>query len=186
LSTKTALLVDPTSSKLQWKKKWIEGQTRTIKLLEETCTQTFVHYLNFAYLEKLPTQDMKKATSDDGAHYTGLAKIYVLGERMLNKPVQHAVIREIRRLAKFTASDGKLWLPGFRSIAIVYEGTSAGCPMRQLLVDMHLTHGVTICNGPEHPEFLIDFSKALLKNVLAQKTACDFRSRKLVAEDYIG
>lgn len=31
------------------KKEWTEGQTRTIKLPEESCIETLTHYLNYAY-----------------------------------------------------------------------------------------------------------------------------------------
>lgn len=46
------------------KKEWTEGQTRIIKLPEETNLETFAHYLNLAYHGKLPTEDIKKKVKE--------------------------------------------------------------------------------------------------------------------------
>lgn len=122
--------------KAAMKKKWAEGQTRTIKLPEETSFPIFVHYLTFAYGGRLPTEEAKKAD-----RYRVLVEIYVLGERMLDKCVQHAVIEEIIRLSMIRSKKMQSQFPSAATITIAYEGTSAGSPIRRLLVDQRVEFG---------------------------------------------
>jgi hypothetical protein len=163
------------------KKEWTEGQTRTIKLPEELCFDTFVRYLNFTYREKLHTEEAKTVS---GKHFESLAKIYVLGERMLDRPVQHAVVREMIRLTTIRNKEGRTKFSAALVLNIAYEGTSTGSPLRRLLVDMHVLEALPSWSYCKHPEFLRDFSQALLEKVIAQKTIRDFRNRVLIAEDY--
>jgi len=48
--------------KAAMKKEWTEGQTRTVKLPEERL-DTFITYLNYAYRETLPTENIKNLTT---------------------------------------------------------------------------------------------------------------------------
>jgi hypothetical protein len=169
--------------KAAMKKEWIEGQTRIIKLPEETCLETWTHYLNFTYLGKLPTEEMNQ-TMQDSDEFDVLGKIHVLGERMLDKVVQNAVVREFVRVYELKDADGHCWLPGIRTVTMVYEGTSAGSQMRKLLVDMRISSGTCSHSLSTSHEFLVDFSQALFAKVIAQETVRDFRGRLLVAEHY--
>jgi hypothetical protein len=171
------------------KKEWAEGQTPTIKLPEENCVETLVNYLNFAYREKLPTEDIK-AKADGGFTgdpFTALAKLYVIGERILDRSVQSAVIREILRLVTIKSKGkGARSYPETTSVTVTYSGTSAGSPLRRLMVDLYVKAGTGSWNYSKHPEFLMDLWKALLEEkTLAQKTIPDFRGQVLVAEDYV-
>lgn len=123
--------------KAAMKKEWAEGQTRTIKLPEETCQDTFIQYLNFSYTGKLPTEAITIRGSSDfpGDPFTYLAKTYVLGERMLDNAVQHAVIAEIIRLTAVRNGEGITLFSGPMTIGIAYDRTSTGSPIRRLLVD---------------------------------------------------
>jgi hypothetical protein len=172
------------------KKEWIEGQTRTIKLPEETCIESFVNYLNFACHGRLPTVGIEtrpespdKTFTDDP--YGELGRIYVIGERMLDKTVQNAVAREFVRLAELRSPDKKCELPGPKCVDIIYTGTSNGSPMRRMMVDFYVTQGAI--NWPyhgQHPEFLGDLAQQLQTKIMGQIAVRDFRFRKLVAEEY--
>ena len=169
------------------KKEWIEGQTRTIKLPEETSTESFVNYLNFAYNEKLPTEDMNIVYSggftDDPQ--LELAKIYVIGERMLDRAVQKAVVRESIHLTTIKSPDNNCHFPGSASIHLIYDGTTRGSPMRRLMVDFYVTRGLAkLPYQGQHPEFLEELAEELQGKIIAQKLVRDFRGRELVAKDY--
>lgn len=174
--------------KAAMKKEWTEGQTRSIQLPEETCVDIFVYYLNFAYHGKLSTEGIvtKAKTGFIDKPFDVLGNIYVLGERMLDRVVQNAVISEILRLVKIKSKDsGACHYPGQRVITTVYDGTSVGCPLRRLLVDFYVTQGLGTWDCSKHSEFLTDLWKALMKKTLAQKAVLDFRGNKLAAEDYL-
>ena len=174
--------------KAAMKKEWTEGQTRSIQLPEETCVETFVYYLNFAYHGKLPTEEIvtKAKTGFIDKPFDVLGNIYVLGERMLDRVIQNAVISEILRLVKIKSKDsGVCHNPGPRMITTVYDGTSVGSPLRRLLIDLYVTKGSGTWDCSKHSEFLTDLWKALMEKTLAQKAVLDFRGNKLAAEDYL-
>lgn len=173
--------------KAAMKKEWIEGQTRTITLPEETSTESFVNYLNFSYHGKLPTEDIKACFGEDSVDspYNELGKLYVIGERMIDRAVQDAVVREFLRLANIESPDGDCQYPDMPCVRYIYDGTTRGSPMRHLMVDFYITHGSA--NWPykgQHPEFLEDLAEELQGKIMAQKLVRDFRVRELVAKDY--
>lgn len=172
------------------KKEWAEGQTRTIKLPEEHCLETLTHYLNYAYSQKLPTDRITAVASTGfpGGTWTVLAKIYVLGESMLDQSVQNAVIKEFVRLPRLTCEANKTnksWYPSAEAISLIYDGTTAESPARRLMVDYHVVRGYETWLGSHcHPAFLLDLAKALQKKItsLAPLT---FRSTYIAADDYL-
>lgn len=172
--------------KAAMKKEWIEGQMRTIMLPEETSVESFVNYLNFSYHGKLPTEDIKTWPAEGliGHPYSELAKLCVIGERMIDRSVQEAAVREFMRLTKIKSSAGPCQFPGMSCIRHIYDGTTLGSPMRRLMVDFYVTHGLT--NWPyqgQHPEFLGDLAEELQGKIMAQKLVRDFRDLQLVAKD---
>jgi hypothetical protein len=171
------------------KKEWTEGHTRIVSLPEEYCVETFTHYLNFCYHNKLPTAAIENKAGGlfPEDRFTRLGGMYVLGERMLDKSVQHAIIREIVRLSSIRSDDNanKRSFPGAGCVTIIYNGTTAGSPARRLMVDMYVSHGGTGWQYSDNTEFLKDFSKAFLEKTIAQKFVCDFRGREVVVENYI-
>ncbi|GAB7333362.1 hypothetical protein MBLNU13_g04979t2 [Cladosporium sp. NU13] len=109
----------------------------------------------------------------------------MIGERMLDKPVQKAVVREFMRLSKIKSADDKCHFPAPSCVRHIYNGTSTGSPMRRLMVDLCITHG--LAKWPyqgQHPEFLGDLAERLREMIMAQKLVRDFRGRTLIAEDY--
>jgi len=174
-------------SKAAMKEEWTEGQTRIVKLPEETCIESFLNYLNYAYHKKLPTEDVQ-IRADGGfaeSPYGELANIYVIGERMLDQSLKNAVAREYARLASIQSSNGSHGYPGQQCITRIYEGTTRGSPMRRMMVDFAVTHGNA--QWPykgQHTEFLEELTEQLQRKIMAQKEVRDFRLRDLVAEDY--
>jgi hypothetical protein len=169
------------------KREWSEGQTRIINLPEETCIESFVNYLNFGYHEKLPTTGitMRVHGCFPGDPYGELSRIYVVGERMLDKTVQNAIVKEFARLATIESATGGRRYPGKECITRIYEGTTRESPMRRMMVDFYATHGNT--KWPykgQHPEFVEDLAEKLQEKIMTQKEVRDFRGRDLIAEDY--
>jgi len=147
------------------KKEWIEGRTRTVKFPEETCLETFIAYLNFAYHRKLPTESIETVSEDDSLGvdaYKVLAKIYVLGERLLDESVQNAVVEEFARLVAIESSDGKCYYPGSGCVTLIYNGTSTPCELRRMMVDMYSSEGEASWIDKRLPsEFLADLVEEL-------------------------
>lgn len=173
------------------KKEWTEGQTRTIKLPEEHCLETLTHYLNYAYSQKLPT-DRITAVASTGfpeGTWTTLANIYVLGERMIDQSVQHAVIKEFVRLPKLSCEankNKKSWPPNAEAIGLIYDGTTEGSPARRLMVDYHVARGYESWLGSHcHPAFLLDLAKALQNKITTGASFSSFRYAVLAADDYL-
>jgi hypothetical protein len=71
------------------------------------------------------------AKSGDNAH-GHLARLYVLGEKLVDAKFQEAVLKEliknVRELEKY---------PSTETIKIIYNGTTEGSPARHLLVDFY-------------------------------------------------
>jgi len=173
--------------KAAMRKEWIEGQARIIRLPEETRIESFVIYLNFAYHEQLPSRGIMAFVDDVPLRegYIRLAEIYVIGERMLDKLVRNAVTQELLRLTTLESPNGSRTFLGSSNIAMLYNGTSTGSPMRRMIVDFYATYGSA--DWPyksQHHEFLEDLAKRLQEQILAQEEVRDFRTRELVAEDY--
>lgn len=174
--------------KAAMKKEWVEGQTRVIRLPEESCLETLRCYLSFVYEQKLPTQSL--AVGSEGfvnKPWGTLARLYILGERLLDTEIQHAVIKEMLRLCYLKDNKGSRWFPARETVTKIYDGTPAGSPARRLMVDLHVSHA----NGnwlkfDDHPEFLADLSKALIEKVSIPEASrsFDFRTRILFARDY--
>lgn len=92
-----------------------------------------------------------------------LSKLYVLGERVLDTELQHAVIREIVRLSSLKDKTGTRWFPIGPTVTRIYDGTPAGSPARRLMVDTHTSQGnQRWLDCDNHPAFMTDLSKALL------------------------
>ena len=169
------------------KKERAEGQERIVKLPEESCVESFAKYLNFAYREKLPTESIKLRADESFTDnpYGELGRIYVIGERMLDKAVQNAVVREFIRLTTIRSTSHGREIPGRLCIARIYNETTAEYPMRRMMVDFYVTPGgVGLHYKGHHPEFLEDLAEELQNKIIAQKAVRDFRGRNLVAENY--
>lgn len=174
------------------KKEWVEGQTRLIKLPEES-PDVMKHYLTYVYHDKLKVSD---TTPTELMHYydqySTLADLYMYGERFLNRALQHAVIENIIRLTATTRADtkdlGKTYycFPAGPLINKLYNGTPAGSPGRRLLVDLYVRNGLKQSMTLElEPQFILDAASALYDSIEAQDEGVNVRSKVLNAEDYL-
>jgi hypothetical protein len=157
----TYLARDSDYFKAALKKDWIEGQTRTIVLVEE-CPEIMAQYINFTYARTLSSEDkMYKETSDFKSIYQLLATLYVYGERFINPTIQKAVIKENFRNVDLIDARGDMWCPSKNSVNIIYRGTPENSPARRLMVDLHLSYGdKSRIREDLEPAFLADLAKA--------------------------
>lgn len=124
------------------KQVWLEGQTRTIKLYEET-PELMAHYLNWIYSSELPTKDCSRLHLESAkiAAHDLLAELYVLGERRLDSDFRNAITAEFIRLTPILhVTPGCQPSRRVRPVNAIYHGTPAGSPARRLLVHLHASH----------------------------------------------
>ncbi|KAF2121789.1 hypothetical protein BDV96DRAFT_468436, partial [Lophiotrema nucula] len=94
----------------------------------------FSLYLHWLYTKKLPVlPDDQESPSYEGFH--NLAYAYVLGERLMDIEFKNVVADAYVLYARGTAP-GKQHYPSNEDVRILYEGTSEGSPIRQLLIDI--------------------------------------------------
>lgn len=170
------------------KQVWIEGQTRTIELDEES-PEPMAHYLDWAYTTQLPTKDCKSIETETAKVVTHdlLAKLYLLGERRLDSCLRNAIIAEFIRL-RLVRHDIPRCQPSRRVSCIntVYQGTSVGSPARRLLVDLSLRPECPQCYTDDDLEkaFLVDLTQAFFTAVHFTKGVEEQRLIVPRAEDY--
>jgi hypothetical protein len=186
----TYLTRDSAFFKAALKKQWTEGQTRIIKLPEESL-ELMQHYIEHLYGAKLPTHDLSAGIicTLKGKHYEMLADLYILAERMLDAKSQNAIIREFFRLVRlmFGPPETKYrYYPVGEAVNIIYGGTTPASTARRMLIDWSTSYGLKAwLNGATNPEYLLDLSKALFEKLLAQKSVNDFRLVHMKVEDYL-
>jgi len=161
------------------KKEWVECQTRIINLPEDD-TETITDYLTFTYGSDLPTTTLKTIPVGGPGHkpWELLARLYVLGERLLNTPLCNAVIKEMVLLASLADDNHDNYFMPTSVSNICYDGTPTGSNLRRLIVDKHIFECEQdwINDQHDHPAFLAELSQALLAKVAA---------RQPYAEDYL-
>lgn len=123
------------------RKEWAGGQTRLIKLSEES-PQVVSHYLDYTYTKSLPADTISSEPADTftervNGYQELLAELYVLGERLLDTSIKNAVIREIIRLASLP----KRMCPTKVAVNTIYRGTTAVARARQLMTAIQLSFG---------------------------------------------
>lgn len=147
------------------KKEWREGQTRTISMPTDEY-ETVTDYMRFIYSDTLPdlqTQDLANMFLSHFAakRFVPLAKLYVLGHRMMDDAVKNAVVRELHRIS--TQCRCGICFPGSKTVNIIYNGTMEGDLVRSLLIDIYLCHGLDNQLSSSHDSgFLLAVSRTLL------------------------
>lgn len=169
------------------KKEWAEGQTRTIKLDEET-SELMAHYLDWLYTAALPTKVYGgfSAESTKVAAHNLLAELYVLGERRLDSSFRNAITAEIIRIQLiFHGAPGCRTFQRITSVNTIYQGTPAGSPARRLMVDLSLRFGCPQCyTGDLDNAFLVDLTHAFFVAAQSPKGVDGQRYLALEADDY--
>lgn len=181
---RTFLSQDSAFFKAALKKQWAEGQTRVIKLPEESL-ELMQDYIGHLYGVKLPTRVLVTGSCEvNDGHYEALGRLYVLGERMLDTKYQNKIICEFFRLTQVCN-----YYPVGSCINVIYEGTTPESPARRMLLDFATEHGSeswfdTALHTAPGQEYLLDLSKALFQEMAARESANDFRRLPMKAEDY--
>ena len=174
------------------KKEWREGQSRIIKLPEET-PPLMGYYIEHLYGGPLPTHKLKAGPlvlDAEQPSYELLATLYVLGERMLDTYYRNKIIQEFLRLVRFNEygpSINDSW-PGPKAVSTIYQGTTEESPARRLMVDFVVNYSNSATYGgfaAADPGFLMDVGKALLKKVQFKLSTSDFRGLSMSAEQYL-
>ena len=174
------------------KNQWVEGQTRTISLPEES-PATIAHYLSYSYSGKLFAEDirfasLRKHESHIEPCFQMLVSLYVCGERFLNRRIQKSVVREILRLTLTPGESDDYWYPTREEVNIMYRGTPEGSPGRRLLVDLQVFMGLKEeLDYDLEVAFIVDVAKALHDKLYAvESKATEKHLLRTVprAEDY--
>jgi hypothetical protein len=163
------------------KQEWLEGQTRIITLPVDD-PKTVTHYLYFTCSGKLSTTHMAApvAKQSQTVNSADLARLYVLGGRLLDNFVRKAVIEELIRVSELTRI-----FPGQTVVSIIYGGTPEGDPARKLLVNMYANVARTSWTEAVYsPVFLFDLAQELLRKAEQEVSPKSYRNHKLLASNY--
>ena len=162
------------------KKEWREGQNRSIQLAEYE-KEIFELYLRWLYSGKI---FVKNSGEDSG--YPTLAKLYVLGEKIMDSEFQDRVIDAMIAASLEKDEEGWTYHPDSHPALIIYEGTSEGSPARGLIINEFVAFGrdkwitkEAQCGLELNEEFVRDLITALLdRRVLPANEKAEYKSFK--------
>ncbi|CBX98424.1 hypothetical protein IAQ61_010516 [Plenodomus lingam] len=117
---------------------WKEALERHVVLPEDD-PSTFKKYIHLLYTGKLAIiPNLTPSIETIGEEFDALAHLYVLAEKLLDTETKKTVLKAMLAASRVPRLDGTIFSPGFTTIEIIYEGTSAGSPMRKVLVDLYV------------------------------------------------
>jgi hypothetical protein len=171
--------------KTAMKKEWAEGQARVIKCPEDDL-ETMTDYLTFTYTGTLPTSNLVEGCpTPTYAAWTSLAKLYILGDRVLDTRIRNAVVSEIVRISTTRDKGGHTNFMGTAVSNMPFDSTPEGSPIRRLIVDEYVCKGRNDwINTEEHPGLMLGLARVLLGKVYVRQPYREFRGRQIKAEDY--
>ena len=146
-----------TATKDEWDTLRDEKHTVTLSFEDRDAFKAYLHWLHQGDIPCPCKDDLS-----EGDDHQFLAKLYVIGEELMDVPFKNAILDIIAYLA---AS----YCPGHEAISIIYKGTSAGSPARKLLADFcaHVAHdndNSWLVAYKEYPhEALVDALAAMTK-----------------------
>jgi len=137
------------------KPEWRTDRTKPIDLTDAN-PQLFTVYSQWLYTKQVAPSTEKKID-------IRLAKLYVLGERVMDEDFQNCILDAMA--ARFQITQ-----PSIGTIRTIYEGTAATSPARRLVVDMSAffiktpeARRVQDLDPDSDGEFMMDFIAALIK-----------------------
>lgn len=140
-------------------KKWKEGQKRVIHMPDDRADAVYA-YVQWLYTGRIFA---KTRDADGDPVFNPFARLYVLGEKLLDDAFQDRVLSAL-------AVQGEKQMPSFESIEIIYEGTAEASPARRWLVDSWVQKAgnktVEKCKEkgfPLPPEFQRDLIEAFVR-----------------------
>ncbi|KAK3698454.1 hypothetical protein LTR37_016925 [Vermiconidia calcicola] len=129
--------------------------------LPDEDADVFNIYVQWHYYEKIPCQK-----SEDENGYPMLGKLYVLGEKVLDKKLQDRVLDAIVATTRRKTENGMRFFPSRQVIKEIYGSTTSNSPARRLMVDLDVVHALAPWVGADetehHPDFMFDLTKALI------------------------
>jgi hypothetical protein len=169
------------------KKEWAEGQTRTIKLPEES-PATMAHYLSYLYSGKLFTEDIKSVPGKEILPcFELLASLYVACERLLNSKLQCIILDEIKRLNFIPDENNTHWYPTAEIVAIIYNGTPESSPGRDFLVDLYVASpDLTWLSCQKSKSFVTEFVIDAMQAMHDKATGLQYQLNRMAASHYYG
>jgi hypothetical protein len=98
--------------------------------------ETTANYLTFTYGRGLPTQTIKSMPREGISQWDLLVKLYIFGDRKLDKCIRNAVIKELVRLSILLDKSGINHLMP-TSVSRKCLDAPEGSPIRRLIVRLH-------------------------------------------------
>jgi len=118
-----------------------------VSLPEDDAT-TFRSYVQWLYTRRIVYYEEW--------YYMAFAKMYTLGEKLLDRDFQDrvldAIVAEVRELKQNASGHVVREMPVKSAVDVIYQGTPAGSPGRRLMVGLHLRHGNKGFLDRERPE----------------------------------
>jgi hypothetical protein len=173
--------------KAAMKKEWVEGQAQFVKLPEDD-VETTTNYLTFTYGRGLSTQTIESMHREDISQWDLRVKLYIFGDRRLDKCVRNAVIQELLRLSILRDKSGINQPMPTSVIRKCFDATPEGSPIRRLIIDVYVFVGLKdwlTSSGEEHPVFLLGLTRTLLEKVCGDGPFITLRDWEAVAEHYL-
>lgn len=163
------------------KKEWLEGQTRTVTLPEDDY-DVVTAYLKFIYSGRLDTTLVHMSTTtrtkeEHSGHFLELAKLYVLGNKLMDDDVKTAVVKEVHRFfVECCTMNHCHCLPDHRFVNTLYAGTTTTNPLLKLFMSVFMSQGHTQDLSPQyHPDFTSVMLYAFVELATRDRQPKDYR-----------
>ena len=165
--------------RIAFDKKWNEGKTREMDMPDDE-PEVISLFLEWIYDKEALKNYIKESSTDvrQRTHET-LARLYVFGEKIQLDSFCNAVIVAFLSYIDRPSSNGSHYYPTRDIVTMIYEGTPAGSPARQLMVYCYVHHGTKkwLKEAGNNPDFLQDLAVGFLdgrkgapwKSLLAQQ-----------------
>lgn len=112
------------ATKDEWDSLRDEKHTVTVSFDDSDAFKSYLHWLHQGEIPCPCKEDLS-----EGDDHQFLAKLFVIGEELMDVPFKNAILDIIAYLA---AS----YCPGHEAISTIYQGTSPEAPIRKLLADL--------------------------------------------------
>lgn len=149
---------------------WKEAQEKVVRLPDDR-PDIVKLYIKWLYSGKLLvkwTTELQEFERHIGPlEYYTLACLYIFGEKCCDVTFKNAVVASFVGRMDTKIGD-TCWYPVGKAVDIIYNGTTAASPMRQLLIDTHLWlgHAPWISGQPlddQNKEFLHDLISSMYR-----------------------
>lgn len=122
---------------------WKEGREKKLNLPDDE-PDVFGAYVEYLFTGKIATAT--ETTADKisepviTSEFRFQAKLYVLGEKLLDDKFCDCTLRAMGELCKTRTAGGARYYPNASTVSIIYKGTASASPMRKFLVHLYCRH----------------------------------------------